>query len=43
VSQRETHSYPCGCIYYVVNGLVVSAKFCARHQIARDVLVEGLA
>jgi hypothetical protein len=40
---HETHGYPCGCVYYTVNGLVVEAKFCPRHQVARDVLVEGLA
>jgi hypothetical protein len=42
MNQRETHGYPCGCVYHLVNDLVVEAKFCARHQVARDVLVEGL-
>jgi hypothetical protein len=42
-ARRETHGYTCGCVYYTIGGLVVEAKFCARHQVTREVLVEGLA
>jgi hypothetical protein len=42
-ARRETHGYTCGCVYYVVNGLVEKAVFCQKHRVARDVLVEGLA
>jgi hypothetical protein len=40
---KETHGYPCGCTYYLVNGLVEKAEFCMKHRVARDVLLEGLA
>ena len=38
----ETHGYSCGCVYHVEGGLVVSAEFCAKHRVVRDVLLEGL-
>jgi hypothetical protein len=33
----------CGCVYYVENGYVVKAKFCEKHKVVREILVEGLA
>jgi hypothetical protein len=37
---QETDGYPCGCVYYSVNGLIDKAIFCQKHRVTRKVLAE---
>ena len=40
---KETHGYPCGCVYHLEGGVVVSVEFCSKHRVVREVLLEAVA